>query len=494
MPDVRRRRPAQSCVSAVAALLLLAVVTAAAAAGPQAVDSIGDLQQRIYRSFDQHRYHAAIDLIDEYLDQRPNDPNMLYNLACARALIGERESAARALRRAVEAGFDSFDHMLADSDLDSIRNHPTYKAIVRAAEVTERRGADRVISRWRNRFGSEDYTYETDEARHLCYATSLDPIAQKETRDMLEQEADHLVDTLFGAMPPYYVLVAIPTPDDADELLKGDSSVGGLYDHGQRVLVTRNIGGSLRHEFFHLMHYGHMERLGQEHPLWIQEGLASLYEDYELSDDGTITFTPNERHNIVRRLARAGRLMSWDKLMRINDRRFMADASQLYPQVRSMFEFVADEGDLSEFYRTYVDHFGRDATGRIAFEKTFSDDLSNIERRWRRWVMQRPAVDNMITTGDAAIGILSSPHASNDGVLIDEILVDSSAADSRLQVGDVIVAIDGRATRSLQELRGVIAGHTPGDVVTIRARRGEEYFTTAVTLKALKRTPVLNRR
>jgi len=488
------RRPALGRLSPILVLLMCVCFAGAPTAEAQSRQSARDLEQQIYRSFDLKRYHAAIDQIDEYLELRPNDPHMLYNMACARALIGERDNAASTLRRAVEAGFVAFGHMRNDPDLESIRDHPTYKAILLAADDTAQRGAQRVISRWRNRFGSDDYTYEVDEARNLCYATSLDPVAQQETRAMLETQADHLKDTLFGAMPPYYVLVALPTPRHADELLKGDSSVGGLYDHGQRVLVTRNVGGSLRHEFFHLMHYGHMERIGQDHPLWIQEGMASLYEDYELSDDGDITFTPNERHNIVRRLARAGRLMSWDRLMRIEDRRFMADAAQLYPQVRSIFEFIADGPGLAEFYRVYVKHYPKDETGRKAIEMIFDDELDEIERRWRRWVVARPAVDRSISRGDAAIGILADPHATNDGVLIDEILEGTSAARSALRVGDVIVGIDSRPTRSLNELQAVIAMHSPGDVIRVRARRGEEYYTTAITLKALDSGRVLNRR
>ena len=58
------------------------------------------------------------------------------------------------------------------------------------------------------------------------------------------------------------------------------------------------------------MHYGHMARLGQRHPLWVQEGLATLYEDYDLDTAGTVRFLPNRRHNIARRRARSGRTMA----------------------------------------------------------------------------------------------------------------------------------------------------------------------------------------
>ena len=126
--------------------------------------------------------------------------------------------------------------------------------------------------------------------------------------------------------------------------------------------MSRDIGGSLRHEFFHLMHYGHMERIGQAHPLWIQEGLAALYEDYDLGESGSITFLPNDRQHIVMNRAKAGLLTKWNDLMTLSADEFMEDAQELYPQVRSIFEFVAAQGKLEQWYATYV--------------KTFNDDLA----------------------------------------------------------------------------------------------------------------------
>jgi len=53
-------------------------------------------------------------------------------------------------------------------------------------------------------------------------------------------------------------------------------------------------------------------------------------------------------------------------------------------------------------------------------------------------------------------------------------------------VGDVIVSIDGRATRSMDELQALIASKRVGDRVRVRARRGTQYLTVIVTLQALR--------
>lgn len=489
-------RPRALCTLVLLSVVLSSIVTAGwgqPAAAQSADTSARSLERQIYESFERQRYRTALELIDEYLERWPNRPNMQYNKACAHALIGERDSAAEALRGAIEAGFTSFDHMQRDPDLDSIRDHPTYLAIMDAVRAAQRSDAHRVIGRWRNRFGDDEYTYETDEAHRLCFATALDTVAHAEMRTMLQRQADHLSATLFDGMPDYYVLVAVPTPEHVDELLKGDTSVGGLYDHNQRVLVTRNIGGSLRHEYFHVMHYGHMDRLGQDHPLWIQEGMASLYEDYDLRSDGTIRYLPNERHNVTLGLARGGGLMPWDRILQIDNERFMRHATKLYPQVRSMFEFFAARGKLQQWYHEYVRSYDDDPTGRVALEKVFREPLDDVERQWRRWVHDRPAIDMYIRDGDAALGIIGEPQATNDGVMISQIMDGSSAANSSLREGDVIVAVDGTSTRSLKELQSIIGNRSPGDVVVVRARRGSKYFSTQMTLKPLRQQRPMRR-
>lgn len=478
--------------------IVLALIAAAfinISINAQAIDTRQSMHERIVRLFDADEPQRALELIDEYLDRWPRDPNMLYNKACALALTGQRQQSAQTLHEAVDAGFTSFEHMRRDPDLELIRDHPLYVAIADAAVSVQKNDAERVLNLWKNKFGDNNgYEYEIDHEHHLCFATALDKQSHAEMRKMLQWQADQLIATLFERRPDYYVLVAVPKPEDAQSLLKNDARVGGVYDHNQRVLVTRNIGGSLRHEFFHLMHYGHMERIDQDHPLWIQEGMASLYEDYTIADDGKIQFQPNERHNVVLGLAKGGRLTRWSRLFTVDSDRFMADATQLYPQVRSIFEFIADEGRLEQWYKNYVASYTIDRSGAKALEKTFGKSLDDVERDWRMWVIKRDPVDTVIAPGDAVLGILSRPNTANDGVFVEEILPDSAAASGDLRVGDVIVSIGGTATRSLLELQSVVAAHKPGDIVAVRARRGEQYLTTEITLRALERSTNRRRR
>ncbi|MHC5023676.1 MAG: TPR end-of-group domain-containing protein [Planctomycetota bacterium] len=466
--------------------LLAALLLAVAASGQEAVPSAA-LERQIVAAFADAEYERAAGLIERYLEQSPNDPTMRYNLACAYSRMGEPDRAASALRRAVEAGFLDFEHMRRDPDLEAIRHHPLYTAIIEASERVAATSARSALDRWKATYGREDYRYEVDESRRLAYATALDEVSHRDMRSMLERQADHLLATLFESAPGYYVLIAVPTPKDASRLFNGDDSVGGIYQHAERRLIARDIGGTLRHEFVHLLHYGHMSRLGQLHPIWIQEGLASLFEDYEWTDDGSIRFVPNDRHNIVRNLAKAGRLTRWRDVLTMPPDRFMARSrvGRLYPQVRSMFEFLADTGQLDAWYSAYVAGFEEDTTGRAALESVYGDPLEEIEQRWRRWVRTRPAVDMQVRDGDAALGIRANLRGSNDGVTVARVLSRSAAAIAGLRRGDVIVAIDGRPTRNLKELRTIIGGREIGDRIVARVRRNGRYLVVPMTLRPL---------
>jgi serine/threonine protein kinase/Flp pilus assembly protein TadD len=62
--------------------------------------------------------------IDEY------DPTIIYSLACALAMGGETDEAIKYLEESVRAGFAHKEWIQQDSDLESIRDHPRFKALL----------------------------------------------------------------------------------------------------------------------------------------------------------------------------------------------------------------------------------------------------------------------------------------------------------------------------------------------------------------------------
>jgi serine/threonine protein kinase/Flp pilus assembly protein TadD len=60
----------------------------------------------------------------------PNEPMLLYNLGCIYSLAGEVEEAIDCLERAVESGLTQKGWFEHDSDLDPLRAHPRFRALM----------------------------------------------------------------------------------------------------------------------------------------------------------------------------------------------------------------------------------------------------------------------------------------------------------------------------------------------------------------------------
>jgi non-specific serine/threonine protein kinase len=72
----------------------------------------------------------SLEWASRILDRAGDDALVLYNLACLYSLAGEVSSAMDALERSFEAGLADPDWMRVDSDLDNVRNHPRYEALL----------------------------------------------------------------------------------------------------------------------------------------------------------------------------------------------------------------------------------------------------------------------------------------------------------------------------------------------------------------------------
>ncbi|HSE80088.1 MAG TPA: tetratricopeptide repeat protein [Gaiellaceae bacterium] len=67
-------------------------------------------------------FESARGVLARALEQHPDNPNVLYNLACCEALVGRREAALGHLRRAAELDPRVGEWAARDPDLDSIRD------------------------------------------------------------------------------------------------------------------------------------------------------------------------------------------------------------------------------------------------------------------------------------------------------------------------------------------------------------------------------------
>jgi len=77
--------------------------------------------------------------VDEHLSKlRPDDPLVLYNLACSYALTRRHEQAISALIRAIDHGYADFRWIAKDPDLKALRKHKLFKKVeakIHAAKI-----------------------------------------------------------------------------------------------------------------------------------------------------------------------------------------------------------------------------------------------------------------------------------------------------------------------------------------------------------------------
>jgi non-specific serine/threonine protein kinase len=64
------------------------------------------------------------------LGMNPGDPHACYNVACVFALVGKSEQAVDLLEKAIAAGFFFKDWARTDPDLNSLRAHPRFQALL----------------------------------------------------------------------------------------------------------------------------------------------------------------------------------------------------------------------------------------------------------------------------------------------------------------------------------------------------------------------------
>jgi tetratricopeptide (TPR) repeat protein len=66
--------------------------------------------------------------IDERLSKlKPEDPFVLYNLACSYSLLENTDEALKIIKRAIDCGYDDFAFMSKDDDLAHLRSDDRFK-------------------------------------------------------------------------------------------------------------------------------------------------------------------------------------------------------------------------------------------------------------------------------------------------------------------------------------------------------------------------------
>ncbi len=422
-------------------------------------------------------YDEAIKVLKKIIEKSPEDETALYNAACAYALKGEGDTAVDFLKRAVEAGFVDFSHIQSDSDLDSIRGHPGYKALLAKRKEYEEKAAFKQLDRLKKRFG-EGYTYEVDGERRLIFATNVSAAVLKRLKEVLIEYADAQWNFIFDNRPNSYITIVMPSAEDFRKMV-GNRRIGGFYNPRGRILVAGSIGGVLTHEFTHALHFADMSARKQQHPIWIVEGLATCFESSRL-EDGRAIPQHNGRLVLLKRALAAGKCIPLEKFFKLSHQQFMMNAGLCYSECRYVMYYLWRKKLLASFYRTYCKNYKDDKTGVKAIEEVSGKKIDEFEKEWKEWVAEQEFKMPRVAKGGPFMGIMSNPAAG--GLQVMRLVPDSPASKAGLKEGDIIMKVDGEKVGSHEKLVGILRRHKPGDVLKLEVLRGEETKEMELTL------------
>ncbi|HIE10929.1 MAG TPA: tetratricopeptide repeat protein [Kiritimatiellae bacterium] len=93
--------------------------------------ALGDLYTRV------GKYQEGLRVDEQLVSRCPSDPFVWYNLACSYALVGDRERAMGALKKAVDLGYDDFEWAQEDGDLDSLRKDPEFTSLLERMKLIQ---------------------------------------------------------------------------------------------------------------------------------------------------------------------------------------------------------------------------------------------------------------------------------------------------------------------------------------------------------------------
>lgn len=442
-------------------------------------------------------YPAAEKALREQLEIQPGNFVTLYNLACIRALQSDTDGAADFLSKSIENGFCDLRQLEDDPQLAPVRQTDFYKGLMDKWPdvLLARRDANLKLAS--EMFKGPAYTNSFDERLRLAFRCGVDSRSAATSREELGIIADWADKEVMpgildrAAMKnDAHVIVVLPTRFDFNRWAfsvfgatanNGIAAVGGSYEHDLKRLVTQDLGASLRHEFFHVLHWRSCTRLGQAHPIWIQEGLCSLVEDFDVID-GRFQPSTSWRSNTCKRMDRTKNMLTIAKLAEQTNQQFNGPRRLgLYAHARTVFLYMWQQGKLMDWYRAYTDGYETDRSGVKALERVFDKPVKDIDSDFKAWLRELPDVPEQVRTGMASLGI-DVDAGEGEGPVVASI----SRAGSRLGLtqGDILTGLGNHSVRDLPELIRLLGTHTPGEQVTLSYRRGKVYSTVEITLVA----------
>jgi tetratricopeptide (TPR) repeat protein len=444
---------------------------------PAQQQQAADLSHRASDLIDAGKLSEAESTLRQALALVPAQPTRLYNLACVLEGEGKSADAMTALEQATDAGFTDFTILSHNRTLAPLRNSLRYAALLARKDQIVHHAAGIALSALRRELGDK-YLYDADEQHKLVFAVGVDrPALAMLKRDLLSIESAEESE-IFSHPPDEFIRIVIPTEADFSRLAPSPH-LGGEYDDTTRTAVSMRLGQFMTHEFTHALHAADQHALGQAHPVWLSEGLASLYESAEV-DGGQLIPHDSSRLKYVRASAKNGTLPSLEQLLKMNREDFNARPDLTYGEASYLLRYLQENGQLRSFYDAYTAGYGADTTGAIAWTQVTRITLSALQKTFEKWIEDRPDPRSAARPGGPMLGVGTADAI--DGVRITSVLAGGPAALADIMTGDVLVAMDGKEMRDRAAMEMLLAPHEADQLASIRLRRGKDYSDTLVTL------------
>ena len=156
---------------------------------------------------------------------------------------------------------------------------------------------------------------------------------------------------------------------------------GFCRSDGIMLMNISTGGGTLVHELVHALIKPDFPSV----PTWLNEGLASLYEQCDLDGDHIVGLK-NWRLPALKKAIREDRLRPLDEM--IADPKFY-DSQQVglnYAQARYLLMYLQEKGLLKQFYKDFRSRQKDDPTGVATLHALAPENWAGFEKQWRQWV------------------------------------------------------------------------------------------------------------
>lgn len=221
----------------------------------------------------------------------------------------------------------------------------------------------------------------------------------------LEYYAKHTIDDCMKAYykgylkkKPNYVLTVFLFKDGktyrawAKKLFNDDDvSYYGYYSSYDKSLVM-NIstgGGTLVHEMFHALVDPEFPNI----PSWVNEGIASLYEQCDVNDKGHLVGLMNWRFPNLKENLNTDKYVKLRDLMNTTTREFYNDTHGLhYAEARYFCKWLEGKGLLRKFYKKLLKDHKTDKKGIATIESIVGKKVEEFEKEWRAWCARQKYV------------------------------------------------------------------------------------------------------